>query len=114
MPSASPNATAVEHVGARVAGEARPPHREQHERGDAEPQQRRSRGPDLVEQRDGERRPDLEGRDGDDDERDPSRVELHLRPATTDFEYAGSALISASVKRIGSHCSCEKSRVWSA
>ena len=82
-PEREPEGDRGQHVGARVAGQARAPDGQQHERGDAQPEQRRARAAHLVEQRDGERRPDLEGRDGDDDERDPSRVDPHRRPVTT-------------------------------
>ena len=71
-------------------------------------------GAELVEQRDGEPGPELERGDGGDDERDAARLLAHLRPVTTVLLYAGSLRICCSVKRIGSHCFCENSRVWSA
>ena len=44
----------------QVAFEPRPPDRPQHERGEREPQERRAARPELVEQRHGERRADLQ------------------------------------------------------
>ncbi len=92
----------------------RPPDRHQHDGGDREAQEGRPRGAELVEQRDGEPGPELERADGGDDKRDAARLLAHLRPVTTVRSYSGSLRICASVKRIGSHCFCENSRVWSA
>ena len=48
-----------------------------------EPQERGARRPELVEQRDGERGPELQRGDGGDDERDAARLVAHPRPVTT-------------------------------
>ena len=67
-PSARPNATAVRRPG--LAADLRPPPRDEDHGGEREPAERRACRPELVEQLDGERRADLQRRDGEDDEGD--------------------------------------------
>jgi hypothetical protein len=61
--------------------------------------------------RDREPGPELQRADGGDDEHDAARLVAHLRPVTTVRSYSGSLRICRSVNRIGSHRSCEYSRV---
>ena len=59
-PSATPKAPASAQVAGRVVAQARAPDRPQDDRGEAEPQERRAGGADVVEQRDREGRADLQ------------------------------------------------------